>query len=266
MTNKIIMGQFTETDSVLHRLDPRTKLLSLLVIMLSFLLLKSFASYLAATVLVGMLLRMSGIRLGWFARGLKPLLLILIFTFLYHVLLTGDTVIWSWSFIKLTEEGLTKGTITVWRIILLVLIASVLTATTKPLVLAQGLEKLLKPLSRAGLPTETYSLMIGIAIRFIPTIIQEMDRIILAQQARGYDIRSIPGFKRVFAYIPILVPLFATTIQRAEQLSYAIDARAFGTGKGRTSYRQLQFKRSDLVAALFTVIFVLIMLLIRIYG
>lgn len=266
MANKIIMGQFTDTGSVLHRLDPRTKLLSLLVIMLSFFLLNSLASFVAATVLVVGLLRMSRIPLRWYASGLKPLLLILSFTFLYQVLLTGDTVIWSWSIIKLTEEGLVKGTLIVWRILLLVLLASVLTATTKPLILAQGLEKLLKPLSRLGFPTEAYSLMVVIAIRFIPTITQELDRIILAQRARGYDIEAVPKYKRIFAYIPILVPLFATTIQRAEQLSYAIDARAYGTGKGRTSYRQLEFQRSDLAAGLVTAIFVLIMFFIRMYG
>jgi len=265
MTNKIVLGQFTDTGSLLHRLDPRTKLLSLIVIMMSFLLLQNFTSYVAATVFVGILLLTSKIPLRLFARGLKPLLLILTFTFLYHVLLTGDTVIWSWSQIKLNQEGVVNGTRIVWRIILLVLLASVLTATTKPLILAQGLEKLLKPLSKLGVPTEAFSLMVVIAIRFIPTIIQELDRIILAQQARGYDVTSVTRLKRVFAYIPILVPLFATTIQRAEQLSFAIDARAYGTGKGRTSYKQLEFKRSDLIACGFTFLFVFMMLIIRMY-
>jgi len=265
MNKKIVWGQFTETGSLLHRLDPRTKLLSLLVIMLSFELLQTFATYMTATAFVGMLLQTSRIPLRLFARGLKPLLLILIFTFLYHVLLTGETVIWSWSFIKLTQEGLVNGTRIVWQIILLALLASVLTATTKPLLMAQGLEKLLKPLYKLGIPTEAFSLMVVIAIRFIPTIIQELDRIILAQQARGYDVASVTRPKRVFAYIPILVPLFATTIQRAEQLSFAIDARAYGTGKGRTSYRQLEFKRGDFAAGGSTIIFVLMMLLIRIY-
>lgn len=265
MTDKIVMGQYTDTGSVLHRLDPRTKLLSMIVLMLSFLLLKTLASYAAASVFVGIVLIMSKIPLRRFVRGLKPILLILFVTFLYHVLLTGDTVIWSWSFLKLTQEGLVNGTRVVWRIILLILLASVLTMTTKPLILAQGLEKLLKPLSKLGAPIESFSLMAVIAIRFIPTITQELDRIILAQQARGYDLMSMTRFKRIFAYVPILVPLFVTTIQRAEQLSYAIDARAFGNGKGRTSYKLLEFKRCDYIAGGFTVIFVFVMLLIQMY-
>jgi len=163
-------------------------------------------------------------------------------------------------------EGLHNGIRIVWRIILLILLASMLTLTTKPLTLAHGLEKLLSPLSKLNVPVEQFSLMIVIAIRFIPTILQELDRILLAQRARGYDITSLPLPKRIFAYIPILIPLLFTIIQRAEQLTYAIDARAYGNGKGRTTFKQLKFKQMDYQLGGIVIIITLSLILLNIGG
>lgn len=266
METSILLGQFTDTNSIIHRLDPRAKLLSMIVIMLSFLMLESFISYMVATIFVLIILVTSKIPLRMFGRGLKPILFILMFTFLYNVFMTKGTIIWSWSYIHVTVEGLQNGTRVVWRIVLLILLASILTLTTKPLSLAHGLEKLLAPLSRLNVPVEQFSLMIVIAIRFIPTIVQELDRILLAQKARGYDISSVKLPKRIFAYIPILIPLFITTIQRAEQLSSAIDARAYGNGKGRTVYRQLKFERMDYCAMGLAIVFTVTLLLFKIGG
>ncbi|WMT43122.1 energy-coupling factor transporter transmembrane component T [Paenibacillus sp. D2_2] len=261
MGNKILLGQYVETNSIIHRLDPRSKLVCMLAMMLSFFTLQSLINYTAATVIVFFVLLLSRIPFHKYARGLKPLLFILMFTFVYHALMTEGTVIWSWSVIKITTEGLQNGSFVVWRIILLILLSSVLTLTTKPLTLAQGLEKLMSPLSKLHVPIEQFSLMIVIAIRFIPTIVEELDRIMLAQKARGYDIASLKLPRRMFAYIPLLVPLLITTIQRAEQLSLAINARAYGNGRGRTVYKQLKLKRIDYLVACFTAILALIMLL-----
>jgi energy-coupling factor transport system permease protein len=167
---------------------------------------------------------------------------------------------------EVTQQGLENGVRFVVRIILLVLLASVLTLTTKPLELASGLEKILTPLSKINVPVEQFSLMIVIAIRFIPTILQELDRILLAQKARGYDMSTLPLLKRIFAYIPILIPLLFTTLQRAEQLTYAIDARAYGNGKGRTQYKQLKVQQIDYIVGIFAFLFVLTMILIKIGG
>lgn len=264
MANTVLIGQYIETHSIFHRLDPRTKLISITMMMLSFLMLETGLSYLVATIFVIGFLMISKIppRVIW--RGLKPILFILMFTFLYHVIFTKGTVIWSWSFIELTMEGLQNGTRFVWRIVLLVLLASVLTLTTKPLTLAYGLEKLLSPLSKLNVPVEQFSLMIVIAIRFIPTIVQELDRILLAQKARGFDMTTLPLPKRMLSYIPIIVPLLFTTIQRAEQLTYAIDARAYGNGKGRTSYKQLKFQKMDYQAGGIVMLFAFTLLLLRI--
>jgi energy-coupling factor transport system permease protein len=249
MNNNVLIGQYLETRSFLHRLDPRTKILGIILLMISFITLNNFISYTAATMIVTGIIWLSRIPIRLFIKGLKPLLFILLFTLVYNALFTHGRVIWSWGVIGVTSEGLRTGLQFVWRIVLLVLLSSVLTLTTKPLMLAQGLTKLMAPLSRLHVPVEQFSLMIVIAIRFIPTILQELDRILLAQKARGYDLADLPLPKRIFAYIPIIIPLLFTVIGRAEQLSYAIDARAFGKGKGRTHYMQLQLQQIDYLAA-----------------
>ncbi|AOZ90882.1 energy-coupling factor transporter transmembrane component T family protein [Paenibacillus crassostreae] len=266
MSNTVLIGQYLETNSLFHRLDPRTKVLSIIVIMLSFLSLESFISYAVATIFVIGIMLLSRIPLHIFGRGLKPILFILMFAFLYQVMFTQGDVIWSWSFIEVTLEGIQNGIRLLWRIILLILLASILTLTTKPLTLAHGLEKLLAPLSRLKVPVEQFSLMIVIAIRFIPTILQELDRILLAQKARGYDISSLPLPKRIFAYIPILIPLLFMIIQRAEQLAFAIDARAYGKGKGRTAYNQLKFQQVDYQVGGIVMMMTMALLLLKIGG
>ncbi|WP_280788762.1 energy-coupling factor transporter transmembrane component T [Paenibacillus sp. PastF-3] len=265
MTDSVIVGQYVETYSIFHRLDPRTKLVSIMILMLSFLMLGTGLSYAVATFFVIGILLLSKVPIQFFWRGLRPLLFILLFTFMYNAVFTKGTIIlWSWSFIEVTEEGLRTGLRFVWRIVLLILLASVLTLTTKPLDLAYGLEKLLAPLSKMGVPVEQFSLMIVIAIRFIPTIKEELDRILLAQKARGYDLTALSLPKRIFAYVPIIIPLLFTTIQRAEQLSYAIDARAYGNGTGRTSYRVLQFQQMDYLAGGIALLFAVILLWLKI--
>ncbi|WP_422661096.1 energy-coupling factor transporter transmembrane component T family protein [Paenibacillus sp. EC2-1] len=266
MANTVLIGQYIETHSIFHRLDPRTKLIGIAMIMLSFLMLDSSLSYVIATLVVTGLLMLSKIPARVIWRGIKPIVLILSFTFLYHVIFTKGTVIWSWSFIELTREGLRNGIQFVWRIVLLVLLTSILTLTTKPLTLAHGLEKLLSPLSKLKIPVEQFSLMIVIAIRFIPTIQQELDRILLAQKARGVDITSLSLPKRLLAYIPIIVPLLFTTIQRAEQLTYAIDARAYGNGKGRTRFEQLEFQNLDYRAGGIAIVVALIPIVLNSIG
>lgn len=266
MANHVLIGQYVETDSIFHRLDPRTKLISLFIVMISFLLLNTAISYGIATLFVMTIVWLTRIPVGFFWRGLKPLVIILLFTFGYNLLFTQGTVIWSWGWLEITIEGLYNGARFVWRIILLVVLAAILTLTTKPLTLAYGLEKLMSPLSKWNAPIEQFSLMIVIAIRFIPTILEELERILLAQKARGHDITTLRLPQRVLAYIPILVPLLFTIIQRAEHLSDAIDARAYGNGKGRTSYRQLQWQYIDYIVISIAIAWALSLLLLNIIN
>lgn len=266
MDTTVLIGQYVETHSLLHRLDPRTKIISLVILMTGILLLDTVTSYTVATLMVLGIIGLSKIPVSVFARGLKPLVFILMFTFVYNTLLTKGNIIWSWSYIQVTEEGLYNGLHYVWRIVLLVLLSSVLTLTTKPLTLVQGLAKLMAPLSKLQVPVEQFSLMIVIAIRFIPTFMQELDRILLAQKARGYDLTALPLPRRMFAYIPVLVPLLFTVIQRAEQLSYAIDARAYGNGKGRTVYKQILLKSIDYQAGGIVIVITAALLLLKAWG
>ncbi|QUL52122.1 energy-coupling factor transporter transmembrane protein EcfT [Paenibacillus tritici] len=234
MADNVLWGQYIASDSVVHRLDPRTKLLSVLAFTFCCLFLTTWGGYAVATVLAGGQLLLSRVPFRTFGRAIKPVLLIVSFTLLYHLLVT--------------REGIESGVFVVWRILLLVSLASLLTLTTKPLELAKGLEQLLKPLSAWGVPVEAMALTVMLAIRFIPTISEELDRMILAQQARGFDIKSARGHRQGLAYLSLVVPLLITTIQRAEQLAMTIDARAYGNGKGRTSYRVLTFSRTDYAA------------------
>lgn len=260
MKDNILLGQYIPSGSVLHRLDPRTKLFIVLAFTLCCLLLDNYGGYAAATVFVGSQLLLSSVPVRMFFRGLKPVVLILSFTFAYHLFFTPGTPLWPDTVVQVTQAGLENGIFVVWRILLLVSLASLLTLTTKPLELAKGLEQLCKPLSRRGVPVEAVALMLVIAVRFIPTIIQELDRILLAQKARGYDIVTLKGHQRVFAYLSLVVPLLLTTIQRAEQLAMTIDARAYGNGKGRTSFRELKLSRMDYTAGGCTLVYVLLLL------
>ncbi|AIQ42194.1 energy-coupling factor transporter transmembrane protein EcfT [Paenibacillus sp. FSL R5-0912] len=260
MKDNILLGQYIHSGSVLHRLDPRTKLLSVLTFTFCCLSLHNVGGYAVATVFAGSQLLLSRVPVRMFLRGLQPVVLILSFTFVYHLFHTPGTPLWPGSAVKVTGAGIENGIFVVWRILLLVSLASLLTLTTKPLDLAKGLEKLFKPLSRWGVPVEAIALMLVLAVRFIPTIVQELDRIMLAQRARGYEIMAVKGYKRILAYLTLVVPLLLSTVQRAEQLAMTIDARAYGTGKGRTSYRELNLSRMDYTAGGVTLAYVLLLL------
>ncbi|UED78338.1 energy-coupling factor transporter transmembrane protein EcfT [Lysinibacillus sp. CD3-6] len=266
MRSSIIIGQYVDKHSIFHQLDPRIKIISIFMLMLSFLLLDTATSYVITTFFVFTLIIVSKVPFVVILKGLKPLLFILSFTLIYHLLFTQGQVIWSIGFITISLEGMVAGIRFVWRILLLVLLASLLTLTTKPLILAKGLEKLLKPLSKLRVPIEQFSLMIVIAIRFIPTVLEELNRIVLAQKSRGFDIKSLPFMQRIFAYVPIVIPLLFTTVQRADQLSDAIDARGYGDGKNRTSYIELHFEKKDFIAMLVTILFVLVLFFIKWSG
>lgn len=250
-SNRLLVGQFIERDSVLHRLDPRIKIISLLMLMIVVMMLDSRSGYTAATVFVLVILLLSKIPLGFYLRGLLPLLPVLLLTLLYHTILgKGPTVLAAYGFLQITVEGIEEGIRIVWRILLMILPASALTGTTRPLVLAQGLETLLKPLSKLRVPVEQFSLMIVIAIRFIPTILEEIQRIRLARRARGFETSNRHPFSRLTELIPILVPLLVSTARRADNLTLAIEARAYGDGRGRTIFRPLRFAKPDLTAGL----------------
>ncbi|OMG00970.1 energy-coupling factor transporter transmembrane protein EcfT [Paenibacillus sp. FSL R7-0337] len=249
MTDKIVLGQYLPSDSIIHRLDPRTKLLILVAFTIGSMHLQAITGYIAASVLAGGQLLLSRISLRLLLRALRPILLILLLPMVYHLLFN--------------QEGIGKELFALWRILLLVSLALILTLTTKPLDLAKGLEQLCKPLTRLGVPVEALALTVMLAIRFIPTITQELDRILVAQQARGYDIKDTKGLNRIQAYIQLVIPLLATTLARAEQLAMTIEARAYGNGKGRTSYRVLKYAPLDYAAGGIMITYILLGILLE---
>ncbi|OWR32591.1 cobalt transport family protein [Saccharibacillus sp. O23] len=255
MSDNLLIGQFIRRDSVIHRLDPRTKLIGMVLLMIALIRLDSWIGYALASAFVLVTAGMSRFAPRLLLKGLLPVLPILAFTLLYHLFFgRGETILWAYGGFVIRAEGMQEGVRLVWRILLMILLASILTGTTRPMALAKGLETLSKPLSRLGVPVEQFALMIVMAVRFIPTIGEELERILLAQKARGHDISALPPVKRLFAFIPILVPLLVTTVQRAEQLSLAIEARGYGDGRGRTVYRPLTFASSDYWALSFLLV------------
>ena len=265
MISNVIMGQYVQRDSIFHSLDPRTKLICIFIFMISIFWVHNFSSYVLAAMIVLACLLLSKIPFKFFINGLRPIFIILIFIFVFHLFsATGGEVIYKYGYLTLYQEGLTEGIKMVIRIILLVLITSLLTLTTKPLDLAHGLERILKPLEITKLPVEQFSLMISITLRFIPTLLSEAEKIIEAQKARGADFEHKNPVKRLYNYIPIIVPLLVASVKRAENLSYAIDARAYGNGRGRTKYQALKYNRTDYMAfSLFSLFFLLLILLSR---
>lgn len=262
--NRWFIGQFAERDSVLHRLDPRTKLLGTLLLMSTLLAIRGYGGYGSATCIVLGILAASRVPMRLYLRGLLPMLPILLFTLLYHVLLgRGESTIAAYGILSITTEGIEEGVRIVWRILLMILLASTLTATTAPLRLARGLETLMKPLSRLRVPVEQFALMIVIAIRFIPTILEEADRIQVARQARGFVPPSARHpFGRMLSLVPVLVPLLAAIVRRADNLTMAIEARAYGDGRGRSAYRPLRLTKRDGIAAAVLLLLAVCMVLI----
>lgn len=265
-SNAVLVGQFIERDSALHRLDPRIKIIGLLMLMIVIMMLDSRSGYTAATVVVLIILFLSKIPLGFYFRGLLPLLPVLILTLLYHTIWgKGPTILASYGFLQITVEGIEEGIRIVWRILLMILPASALTGTTRPLILAQGLETLLKPLSKLRVPVEQFSLMVVIAIRFIPTILEEIQRIRLARRARGFEPSNRNPFSRLTEFIPILVPLLVSTARRADNLTLAIEARAYGDGRDRTTFRPLRLTKPDLIAGCLMLLSIAVLFVIDSY-
>ncbi|MEK3904650.1 energy-coupling factor transporter transmembrane component T family protein [Paenibacillus sp. FSL R7-0179] len=248
MSTATAWGQYVHSNSVIHQLDPRTKLLSVVVFTLCCMQLRSPCGYLAAVVLAGSSMRLSRLPLRLYLGGLRPVLLFLLLPLCYHLLFNRS------------QAGIMTEIFNLWRILLPVAFALVLTRTTKPLDLAKGLEVMCKPLARLGIPVEAFALMVMLAVRFIPTISQELDRILMAQKARGCEIGSLRGRQRLQACLRLIIPLLVTTIGRAEQLAMTIEARAYGDGRGRTSFRVLHFSRMDAAAGGIMLVYTLLIL------
>ena len=252
MIREITIGQYYPADSVLHRLDPRVKFIGTIVYIVSLFFFRNRGYILGAAFLAVMIL-LSKVPFRYMIKGLRAILFILVFTMVLNTFLTPGTVLWQWKVLHITEEGLKiAGTMAV-RLILLILGASLMTLTTTPNALTSGMESLFRPLRVLHVPVHEIAMMMSIALRFIPILLEETDKIMKAQTARGADFESGGLIRRIRAMIPLLVPLFISAFRRANDLAMAMEARCYHGGEGRTQMKPLVYQRRDYIA--FAVIF-----------
>lgn len=246
--SEIALGQYYPGESVIHRLDPRSKLLivsSLIVGIFFVRRLEGLAGFAAIICLIAVLAR---IPLGYLLRSLRPLLIVIILTFAVNALFTpGDAVATVWI-VTVTREGIQRGLFMTIRLVLLITASSLLTLTTSPMSLTDGLERTLNPFKRIGVPAHEFAMMMTIALRFIPTLLEEADRTMKAQMARGADFESGSLIRRARSFIPLLVPLFIGAFRRADDLAVAMEARCYRGGEGRTRFKILRMELRDYLA------------------
>ena len=248
----ITLGQYYPGNSFIHRLDPRTKILSTLLLIIAVFLANSAIGYGTLCAMVLLIIAVSGLPFMLVLKSVKPLLFIIVLTLALHALMgQGEHVLYQWRFITITEEGLQLGVQMAMRLILLLMISSILTFTTSPIVLTDGIEALLRPFRVVGVPAHELAMMMTIALRFIPTLMEETDRIIKAQTARGADFSGGNLLVRAKNMLPILVPLFISAFRRADDLAIAMEARCYRGGEGRTRMHQLAYRSGDVLAFVF---------------
>lgn len=249
MLKDITLGQFFPGKTVIHRLDPRTKLLLLIVYIVALFLAKSYASYaLVLVFLVGVTV-LGKIPFKAMTRGLKPMLIFIIFTAILNLFYTkGGTLLLDWWIFEIWSDGVRTAFFMVLRIMMLICGTFLLTYTTSPIALTDALERLLNPLKKLHVPVHELAMMMSIALRFIPTLIEETDKIISAQKARGADFETGSIIRRAKALVPILIPLFVSAFRRADELATAMECRCYHGGEGRTRLKVLRYARIDLFA------------------
>ena len=266
MLKDITLGQYFPGDTVVHRLDPRTKIVAVVFYIVALFTANSFAS--TAVVLAALILcvALGRIRVSALFRGLKPLYFIIIFTALLNLFYSTGTVIAQWWIFRITAEGIRRSVLMALRISLLVSGTLLLTYTTSPLQLTDGLESLLSPLKKLRFPVHELAMMMSIALRFIPTLIEETDKIISAQKARGADFETGSIIRRAKAFLPILVPLFVSAFRRADELATAMECRCYHGGEGRTRMKVLRMARADWIAIAFWVLILACVIVLRRAG
>ena len=264
MIRDITLGQYYDTQSPIHKMDPRTKILFTVFYMVTLFLIDGIYAYTAILLLTPLIIALSNIPLKFMVKGLKPILLLVVITALLNLFMTPGEELFRYGFLKITKEGIFMASKMAVRIILLIIGSSVLTLTTTPTVMTGGLELLLSPLKKIGIPISVFVMMISIALRFIPTLIDETDKIIKAQTSRGADFENKNPLKRIKAMIPILIPLFVSAFRRADDLAVAMECRCYNADSRRTSYRRFRFGKYDLYALIWAVVFTILLIIIKV--
>ena len=256
MFKDITIGQYVDGNSAIHKMDARVKILLSMAYVIILFVINSMGAYAVYALFTAFIIYLSKVPLKYIIRGLKPMLYILIFTVLINLFMTGgDTVLWQFHSLKITKEGAVAALQMLLRLVFLVMGTSLLTLTTTPLMLTDGIEKLLKPFNAIKVPSHEIAMMMTIAIRFIPTLSEETEKIMKAQMARGADFESGNIFRRTKAMVPILVPLFISAFKRADDLAIAMDSRCYNSGEKRTRMKEMKMTWRDAVGAAVMLVF-----------
>lgn len=266
MIRDITIGQYYPADSILHRLDPRVKFVSTLVYIVSLFVFSSWIGYGVAAVFLAIMIGLSKVPFKFMVKGLKPIVMLLLITMFFNLIFTPGEVIWSFWIIKITREGVKLAAKMGIRLIFLIIGASIMTLTTTPNQLTDGLERLMRPLNKIHVPVHEIAMMMSIALRFIPILLEETDKIMKAQMARGADFESGGLIQKVKNMVPLLVPLFISAFRRANDLAMAMEARCYHGGDGRTQMKPLKYAGRDYFAYLVVFGYLGISIVFRIVG
>lgn len=264
MIKDITIGQYVPGDSFIHKLDARVKIIFSLIFIIDLFLIKDFSGYIIIFLFTMMAIAISKIQLRYIYKGLKPIFILMLITALFNVFLTkGDTLLWKFGFLKIYKEGIIIAIFMVLRLIFLIVGTSLLTLTTSPIELTDAIEKLLSPFKKIGVPAHELAMMMTIALRFIPTLMDETDKIMKAQKARGADFETGNIIQRAKSLIPLLVPLFISSFRRADELAMAMEARCYRGGDGRTRMKIPKITSKDYVAILVLILLTAVIIYMR---
>ncbi|MBO1198054.1 energy-coupling factor transporter transmembrane protein EcfT [Staphylococcus simiae] len=267
MKNKLIIGRYLPNNSIIHNLDPRAKLIFVFLFIILIFFCHSPITYLWLFALILLFMKLAKIQFWFLIKGLTPIFVFLIFTFLMHVFFTkGGQVLVQWHSFTIETAGIVEGIYISLRLIAIVMVATLMTLSTSPIDLTDAFDKLLTPLKWIKIPVHQLSMIMSIALRFIPTLMDELDKIILAQKSRGSEISSGNITTRIKAFIPLLVPLFISAFQRAEELAIAMEVRGYDANVKRTSYRLLKWQLRDTIALVLLIPIAIILFVIKYSG
>ena len=250
MIRDITIGQYYPAESLIHKLDPRTKLVGTVGFIVSVFLFHTFPGYAVATLFLAGIILLSKVPVKFIFKGLKTIFMLLLITIFFNMILTPGEVLWKLGFIKVTKEGLVLAGTMAIRLVYLVIGSSIMTLTTTPNQLTDGLERLLRPLNKIHVPVHDIAMMMSIALRFIPILLEETDKIMKAQIARGADFENGNLIQKAKNMVPLLVPLFISAFRRANDLAMAMEARCYHGGDNRTQMKPLRYKKADHIAYL----------------
>ncbi len=249
MLRDITLGQYYPAKSIIHQLDPRVKLVTTMIFIISLFVAKGITGYAVATLFLVMAVRMSRVPFKYITKGLKAVFMILMITVVFNLfLMDGEIELWRFGFLRITDKGVRTAGFMALRLIYLIIGSSIMTLTTTPNDLTDGLERLLGPLKRIHVPVHEIAMMMSIALRFIPILLEETDKIMKAQMARGADFESGNLIRKARAMVPLLVPLFISAFRRANDLAMAMEARCYHGGDGRTKMKPLHYESRDKTA------------------